>query len=155
MKIDKYIVLDGVHRFCILVFKNIYPNRIPLDKLDIIYNADTINCVKNTMIKTTIKQHSNMWSNRTTYGYHSFNIFNINISGQRNPVERLKIMKQNVDFKDKTIIDFGCNSGGMLLHLPEIKAGFGYDFNIDCINTANFINRIIKFNDNLLNESKP
>ena len=148
-QLDKYIVVDGVHRFCILVFKNIYPNRIPLDKLHITYNSDTINCIKNTMMKTTTKQYSNSWSNRTNYGYHSFNIFNINIPGQRNPTQRLNIIKKSVDFKDKTIIDFGCNSGGMLLHLPEIKGGFGYDFSRDCINTANFMNKTIKFNDNL------
>lgn len=148
-QLGKYIVTDGVHRLCIMVLKKIYPDRIPLSKLNITYHSDTITSIKNIMTKTTEKQYSNSWSNRTSYGYHSFNLFNINIPGQRNPSQRLKIIKQSVDFKDKTVIDFGCNSGGMLLHLPEIKRGFGYDFSKECIDTANFINSVIKFNDNL------
>ena len=130
-QLGKYIVTDGVIDYVLWFF---YPDRIPLSKL---YNfSDTITSIKNIMTKTTEKQYSNSWSNRTSYGYHSINLFNINIPGQRNPSQRLKIIKQSVDFKDKTVIDFGCNSGGMLLHLPEIKRGFGYDFSKECIDTA-------------------
>ena len=43
-------------------------------------------------------------------GYHSFNIEGVELKGQRNPVERFANIPY--DFKDKTVLDIGCNQGG-------------------------------------------
>ena len=56
------------------------------------------------------------------------NIDNLSIKGQREPSQRLAIIKKHVNFENKNVIDFGCNSGGMLFHLPEIKQGIGIDY---------------------------
>lgn len=34
--IKKYVVQDGVHRLCILLYKKIYTNEIPIEKINII-----------------------------------------------------------------------------------------------------------------------
>jgi len=149
MDIDKYIVRDGLHRLAILVYKDIYKKKIPLKHLNILYKNDVIQEIKQKLIFTTNMVFNNGWHNNTTFGYHSFNLYNININGQRNPSKRLQKIKSKVDFTDKFVLDFGCNSGGMLLHLPEIKKGIGYDFNPNCIKVANYINNILKFNNNL------
>jgi len=86
--------------------------------------------------KTVGKQHYNGWNNRTTYGYHSYDIGEIHIQGQRNPKMRLDEMRKHVDFKDKTVLDLGCNVGAMLHHLPEIRAGLGVDYDSKCIDAA-------------------
>ena len=149
-EINKYIITDGVHRISIILFKKIFPdNKIPLKYLNIEYDSTTIENIKKKLSLTTANVHYNAWNNRTKYGYHSFNLNNINIVGQRNPKKRLKIIKEYVDFNDKIVLDFGCNSGGMLLHLFEIKKGIGYDFNNNCINAAKYINSILKYNNDL------
>jgi SAM-dependent methyltransferase len=83
-----------------------------------------------------------------TNGYHSFEMEGVNIIGQRRPKLRLDLMKQHYDFTDKTVIDFGCNVGGMLFHLPELKHGYGYDKEIRYINAARNIQKILH-RDNL------
>ena len=147
--INKYIIRDGVHRLSILLFKNIFTSLIPLKYFNIKYDNKTIQNIKQKLITTTENKYDNDWNNRTTFGYHSFNIYNINIPGQRNPIKRLEIIRKHIDFKNKTVLDFGCNSGGMLLHLPDIKKGIGYDFNNNCIIAANYINNILQYNNDL------
>ena len=147
--INKYIIRDGVHRLSILLFKNIFTSTIPLKYFNIKYDNTTIQNIKQKLNATTGNVHNNGWNNRTTFGYHSFNICNINIPGQRNPMKRLQLIRQHVDFKNKTVLDFGCNSGGMLLHLPDIKKGIGYDFNTNCIKAANYINNILQYDNDL------
>ena len=149
INIDKYIIRDGVHRLSILVYKKIYKEKIPLKYLNIIYKNDVIDKIKNRLILTTNIIFNNGWHNNTTFGYHSFNLYNINIKGQRNPKQRLELIKKHINFENKVVVDFGCNSGGMLLHLPEIKKGIGYDFNPQCIKAANYIKNILKFYNDL------
>lgn len=62
-------------------------------------------------------------------GYYQFK--------QRDPKKRLELL-QAVDFKGKTVLDIGCNSGEML-HLisNDIKWGVGVDFDPIRINEAN------------------
>ena len=145
--IDKYIIRDGIHRMSILLHKKIYKDKIPLKHFDIVFSHNIIRKIKGELKKTTGKYHNNGWHNNTTFGYHSFNIFNINIKGQRNPKQRLQIIRKHVNFENKVVVDFGCNSGGMLLHLHELKKGFGYDFNDNCIDFANFLNNTLRFNN--------
>jgi hypothetical protein len=103
--------------------------------------------IKEELVKTVGKGLYNGWHNRTSFGYHSYNIDDINIVGQRNPKMRLDAMKEYVDFKDKNVVDFGCNVGAMLHHLSEINSGFGFDYDNRCINAANNIANILERDD--------
>ena len=102
--------------------------------------------IKKELIKTTGYINYNKWQNRRTdFGYHSFNIDEINIRGQRIPKDRINKFKKFVDFNNKVILDIGCNVGGMIFHLPEIKYGYGLDFDKNVINAALNIQKILKF----------
>jgi SAM-dependent methyltransferase len=87
----------------------------------------------------------NGWGNRTKFGYHSYNIDEINIVGQRNPKKRLDQFKNHVNFEGKNVLDFGCNVGAMLHHLPEIKSGIGFDYDEKCIKVASNIANILGY----------
>lgn len=99
--------------------------------------------IKEELSRTINNHHYNGWHNRTTFGYHSYNIDDINIVGQRNPLMRLNSMRNFLDFKDKIVVDFGCNVGAMLHHLTEIKKGIGLDYDSQCINAAKNISSIL------------
>jgi len=74
-------------------------------------------------------------------GYHTLSLNGVVISGQRDPALRL----QNVpfEFSGKTVLDIGCNQGGML-HCFEgqLKKGIGIDFDYRQINAANLLNEL-------------
>lgn len=68
-------------------------------------------------------------------GYHSIELDNVPFRGQRECSTRLR--KIPFDFENKVVVDFGCNSGGMLFALAgTIKSGYGFDYNPKCINAA-------------------
>jgi hypothetical protein len=146
---NKYFIQDGVHRLSILLYKKLINDAVPIKYLDVEYDENTINYIKDNLSNTTKKMHYNGWSNRTKYGYHSFQLFNINIVGQRSPSVRLNIFKKHIDFKNKNVLDLGCNSGGMLLHLFEIKNGIGFDYDNNCIKIATDIHKILHINNNI------
>ena len=71
-------------------------------------------------------------------GYHTFNIGNKFLKGQRNPSERFKNVPY--DFTNKTVLDIGSNQGGMLLASADIiKFGIGIDFDYRMVNVSNKI----------------
>lgn len=71
-------------------------------------------------------------------GYHSFKINGKHLRGQRDPEQRLA--KAVYDFTGKTVLDIGCNQGGMLFPIVEkIKYGIGIDYDSRMINAANRI----------------
>ncbi len=73
-------------------------------------------------------------------GYHSVSLNNQELKGQRNPKKRFE--KVNLDFTGKTVLDVGCNQGGMLFEIADaIKHGIGIDFDSRMINVANRIKR--------------
>lgn len=149
-RLNKYTITDGLHRMCILYNKKIISDGIPLNLLNISFDVETINSIKQILSNTTnTNSHYNGWYNRTTYGYHSFNIFNINIPGQRTPIMRINEIKKHVSFDNKTVFDFGCNTGGMLLHTPTIKKGYGFDFDAKCIESCNYIKDKLNYNNSL------
>lgn len=132
-------ITDGVHRAVLykLLTKN---SRISSKYLSITYPKSIVDKIGAALKNTTQTVHYNGWSNsRLIYGYHSFNIYNICFTGQRNPNERLDIMRKHYNFEDKYVLDLGCNTGGMLFHLTEIKKGFGADFDQKCIDACNLI----------------
>ena len=71
-----------------------------------------------------------------SFGYHAIQIGNLNLTGQRNPNKRLAILRQFVDFKDKVVVDLGCNVGGMLHHLAEVEYAYGFDYDARCVKAA-------------------
>ena len=144
-----FIVFDGVHRLAAMKYLGLISDSIPLKYVNITYESNIVNEIGNLLKETTGTIHYNGWNNRTTYGYHGFNIFNINFEGQRNPSKRLEIMRKHYDFTNKKVIDLGCNSGGMLLHLFEIDSGIGYDFDSKCIDAANKITKLLGLHKNL------
>lgn len=71
-------------------------------------------------------------------GYHDLKLKGNVYKGQRDNSVRLSNIKY--DFKDKVVLDIGCNSGGILHELaPIIKYGVGIDSNYNYINLANLI----------------
>jgi SAM-dependent methyltransferase len=80
-------------------------------------------------------------------GYYHININNKLIKGQRDPKERLKNVPY--DFKNKTVLDIGCNQGGMLFELQkEVQKGIGIEYHPILVNIANKIKNENKY-DNL------
>jgi|TARA_B100001971_G_scaffold215172_1_gene258824 hypothetical protein len=78
--------------------------------------------------------------------YHTLNFGQYEVKGQRNNKIRFDIMKQHFDFKNKNIIDFGCNTGGLLMQLGKsVKSGIGLDYDPRCINCANALNSYYKY----------
>jgi len=133
----KYWVQDGNHRLAIYKAKQLWGNAVPLSKLQLHYYPDVQEILKTALKNTVADKHANGWHNRTEYGYHSFHIQTIDIEGQRNPVRRFEKIKPYYDFTGKTVLDLGCNTGGMLFHIPEIKRGMGIDFDERCIQSCN------------------
>jgi hypothetical protein len=132
-------IIDGVHRAAIYIFTT-GKTGIPVKHFSITYPDNVIDDISDALIKTTKPVHYNGWSNnRASHGYHSFNLFNINFVGQRNPQQRLDIMREHYSFTDKYVIDIGCNTGGMLFHCLEMKKGKGVDFDQTCIDACNVI----------------
>ena len=69
-------------------------------------------------------------------GYHSITIEGKTFDGQRNPSERLNLVP--FDFHDATVLDIGCNQGGMLFELSKkLRHGVGIDCDYRMVNAAN------------------
>jgi SAM-dependent methyltransferase len=80
-------------------------------------------------------------------GYHTLTIDNHRFVGQRDPEQRLKGVP--FDFASATVLDLGCNQGGMLFSIADrIETGIGVDFDSKMVNAANRI-RACKQVDNL------
>lgn len=76
-------------------------------------------------------------------GYHTLNILGNIVKGQRDPKQRLLDVPYN--FTEKTVLDVGCNQGGMLFEIQnKINQGIGIDFDHRLINVAN---RVKQLND--------
>jgi hypothetical protein len=95
-------------------------------------------------ILNLIKSSKNCgWSKPFESGYQSIKLCGHYFKGQRDPWVRFSHV--DYDFKDKTVLDFGCNQGGMLHSLADkIKHGIGVDVCSKCINVGN---RIKSFNN--------
>lgn len=79
-------------------------------------------------------------------GYHSFEIDGQTFHGQRNPQKRF--LNLPVSFNGLTVLDIGCNQGGMLYSLQDkLKYGIGIDYDSRMINVANKIKSHTKANN--------
>jgi len=80
-------------------------------------------------------------------GYHTLDLGDTSIQGQRNCKIRVDIIKEYVDFKDKNVIDFGTNTGGMLFQLGDIiHNGIGIEYDHRHVNCATCLNSYYKYN---------
>ena len=72
-------------------------------------------------------------------GYHSITINGEYFQGQREPSIRLSHVDPSIyDFTNKTVLDIGCNQGGMLFAIADkIKYGVGIDYDTCMINACN------------------
>lgn len=71
-------------------------------------------------------------------GYHEITIGSETFSGQRSPHARLQHVP--LDFNGKTLLDIGCNQGGMVFALHDkIGWGVGLDFDYRMVNACNLI----------------
>lgn len=69
-------------------------------------------------------------------GYHEVMIGGRVLPGQRSPAKRLSAL--SFDFKGKSVLDIGCNQGGMLFHIADqLKWGIGLDYDGKMINLCN------------------
>jgi hypothetical protein len=146
--INKYIINDGLHRISILLYKNIIKDNIPLNLLDIEYDLESQNKIKQLMISTTKYSQYNGWNNRLPY--QTITMGKEKLIGQRDVEIRLNKIKLHINFDNKTVVDFGCNLGGNFFQLPEIKNGFGCDYDSVCVNAATEISKIFQYNSNLI-----
>lgn len=68
-------------------------------------------------------------------GYQTQTINGCTIPGQRQPAQRFERIAY--DFSGATVLDIGCNQGGMLLEIADqIRHGVGIDFDHRMINAA-------------------
>jgi hypothetical protein len=73
--------------------------------------------------------------------YHTINVNGREIAGQRDPSKRLASVP--IDFHGKTVLDLGCNQGGMLHQIGSLlKWGVGIDYDPRMINAANRIKSV-------------
>lgn len=80
-------------------------------------------------------------------GYHTIDIFGALLEGQRSPGQRLEAVP--IDFSGKSVLDIGCNQGGMLFHNADrLKWGVGLDYDSHMVNAGNRIKALIE-KDNL------
>jgi hypothetical protein len=133
----KFWVQDGSHRLAILKHMGVFQRGVPMEYLSIDVYPEAQEILKDALRKTVNRTHYNGWNNRLEFGYHSFDIYNIHIQGQRNPTKRFEKIKKFYDFTDKNVLDLGCNTGGMLFHISEIKRGIGLDYDNTCIDSCN------------------
>ncbi len=71
-------------------------------------------------------------------GYHTLEIKDFHLAGQRHPKKRFDIVP--FDFTGKTVLDIGCNQGGMLFNIADkISHGVGIDYDYRVINASNRI----------------
>ncbi len=160
---DFFYIVDGVHRLSIAKFKGLFGDTIPLKYIHVTFSKTFLRVTQQSpmhqpvlqgrkawdplldVLRATVaKPKYNGWTNQTQFGYHSFDIYDFHVRGQRNPLKRFEKIKKHVQLAGKVVLDLGCNTGGMLLHIPEVKTGIGVDYDADCIAAANLMKR--KFN---------
>lgn len=71
-------------------------------------------------------------------GYHEITIDGETFAGQRSPQTRLQHLP--FDFEGKTLLDIGCNQGGMVFAVQDrLRWAVGLDFDYRMINACNLI----------------
>ncbi len=78
--------------------------------------------------------------------YYNINFLGVSEKGKRDPMRRIN--KIPINFKNKSVLDLGCNSGWMLFSISNlISYGVGFDGDGDEIQKANKIKKELKLNN--------
>jgi SAM-dependent methyltransferase len=145
MEKGRLSVIDGVHRAAIMLYLT-GVHGLPFERVNIEYKPQTLMTIGDALLRTAQPTAlANGWSNHRAagapYGYHSITLWNVEFAGQRNPVQRLRVMREHYDFRGKRLLDLGCNTGGMMFHLLELAAARGVDADTRSIEAARVIQR--------------
>jgi SAM-dependent methyltransferase len=90
------------------------------------------------LLNYTKTSNSDYSAQRYPAGYHTIQLRDRKLAGQRDPAARLASVP--MDFADKSVLDLGSNQGGMLLQLADrLKWGVGVDYDHRMVNAANRI----------------
>ena len=74
-------------------------------------------------------------------GYQSIKIGGRKFNGRRDPSVRISAL--NLDFRGKSVLDIGCNQGGILFDIAnDIKCGIGVDYEPRMVNICNALKRV-------------
>ena len=143
----KYLIVDnGVHRLSLMYHFGHIKETFPLRLLNIRFNDTVQKRIANALQSTVGGQALyNGWTNRTLFGYHSFELGNMKLIGQRSPTQRLNQMRDVYSFKGKKVLDLGCNTGGMLFHCFEMAEGVGLEYDERCVKAAGEIQEALSF----------
>ncbi len=111
---------------------------VDVKRLDINQNEEYSSAILKIMnlLNYTKKSFVSYSGAKFNLGYHSFEIDGHQFKGQRNPKMRLDGIP--FSFKGLSVLDIGCNQGGMLYELSKnIRFGVGIDYDSRMINVAN------------------
>lgn len=160
-KSGNLIVVDGVHRLAIQKFhSDTYNMPIINFTFNNISNYEVVDNINISQYEEIIKRQldgykknyfkSNSWgiNGNLPAGYHSLNFFGLNIPGQRDCKRRIAKISQFINFQGKSVIDFGCNTGGMLFSIEDPAFCLGLDYDKAAISVAKKIKASI-FNTGL------
>lgn len=152
---NKFIIIDGLHRFICYLNSNPNIRTIPKDYIKIVGgNISSSSSIDLAIYSKKIIRKARFQIRRIFYngwkknekfiiGYHSLNVFNLNLAGQRDCRKRISEIEELINLNDLNIIDLGCNSGGLLWHINQPGQVVGIDFDYNCINLAKYIKYLI------------
>lgn len=87
------------------------------------------------VLNFTKTSNSNYSAQQFPAAYHTININGHRVVGQRDPAKRLALVP--IDFRGKTVLDLGCNQGGMIHQLADqVRWAVGIDYDSRMINAA-------------------
>ena len=143
-------ICDGVHRASILY----WASGSLVARENFMFPYEFKRCVENFQVEVRkslkksrplYKTPFRRWTNPSQFeaGYHSFEIGGVKLQGQRNPVERLKLIAKHLELTGASIVDFGCNTGGMLFHQEKIGRGIGLDIDPRSVKSAERVRRAL------------
>jgi SAM-dependent methyltransferase len=111
---------------------------------------ETENCINDderlfrqiqNLLNFTKTSNSDYSAKQFPAAYHTINVNGRQVPGQRDPSKRLASVP--IDFHGKTVLDLGCNQGGMLHQIRSlVKWGVGIDYDPRMINAANRIKTV-------------
>ena len=144
-------VLDGVHRLAFFYYRwqrTVIERRF-LSKLEP-SNFHITSFFDRWRLKFELSRvkgsyFANSWGVTRDFpaGYHSFDIPGFSVKGQRDNRGRLQQIEKSITLEERSIIDFGCNTGGMLLHWPNPAFAIGMDFDSKSISAAKKIVKVL------------
>ena len=132
--LNVFVVYDGIHRLCKMVYKRLIYKEIHMEYLEILYDNIACENIKKAFIKYNQKEL-----------YDSFDIWNIHIEGEQHTVKKVEKIKDFVNFTNMNVFHYGCKTGGFLLHLHEIYKGYGIDPLKKNIEIANYMKKYINY----------